>query len=128
MQLEEIRDLLLQNMDAQKQTDEYALSQANKLNQQKLMYSNEARGTLYSGQPTWERAQLASQYASDLADINNNYMKNKLSVWENITSVLDQIETYNKAAKAMAQATQNVTSSDAAQRYLDLYNSLNGGS
>lgn len=123
-----IRDQLLKAMDDQYATDVAANETAQRLGQQKLMYTNEARGTLYSGQPTWERAQLASTGATNLAKIQNSYLKNKLNVWDNITKTLDQINSYNKAAAAMAKATSNVsTGTVSGQSFLDLYNSLQGG-
>lgn len=123
-----IRDQLLKAMEDQYATDVAANEEAQKIGQQKLMYSNEARGTLYSGQPTWERAQLASQGATKLAKIQGDYLNNKLNVWDNITKTLDQINSYNKAAAAMAKAASNVsTSTVTGQSFLDLYNSLQGG-
>lgn len=123
-----IRDQLLRAMEDQYAVDVAANDEAQKIGQQKLMYSNEARGTLYSGQPTWERAQLASQGATNLAKIQGDYLKNKLNVWDSITKTLDQINSYNKAAAAMAKATSNVaTGTVSGQSFLDLYNSLQGG-
>lgn len=123
-----IRDTLLKAMDDQYAVDVATNQENQKIGQQKLMYSNEARGTLYSGQPTWERAQLTSQGTTNLAKIQSNYLKNKLSVWDNITKAIDQINSYNKAAAAMAKATSNVaTGTVSSQSFLDLYNSLQGG-
>lgn len=123
-----IRDALLKAMDDQYAVDVAANQENQKIGQQKLMYSNEARGTLYSGQPTWERAQLASQGTTNLAKIQGDYLKNKLSVWDNITKAMDQINSYNKAASALAKATSNVaTNATSGQSFLDLYNSLQGG-
>lgn len=123
-----IRDQLLKAMEDQYAVDVAANQENQKIGQQKLMYSNEARGTLYSGQPTWERAQLASQGATNLAKIQGDYLKDKLNVWDSITKTLDQINSYNKAAAAMAKATSNVsTGTVSGQSFLDLYNSLQGG-
>lgn len=129
MNLDEIRDALFQAMDDQLAVDTEAQATNYRLGQQKLMYNNDARGTLYSGQPTWERANLAAQNTAALADLNNKYLKQKLSVWDNITNTLDQINSYNKAAAAMAKAASNVSSGTTAdaQSFLDLYNSLQGG-
>lgn len=126
--LDAIREQLFQAMDQQREADKAALDENQKLGQQKIMYSNDARGTLYSGQPTWERAQLAASGAQELAKINSNYMKNKLDVWNNITNTLDQINSYNKAAKALTKAAANVTTgTSSGQSFLDLYNELYGG-
>lgn len=128
MDLDAIREQLFQAMDAQREADKAALDENQKLGQQKIMYANDARGTLYSGQPTWERAALAAQGATNLAKIDSDYMKNKLNVWNSITSTLDQINSYNKAAKAMAKAAANVaTGTTEGTSFLDLYNELYGG-
>lgn len=132
MNLDEIREALFTAMDDQLAKDTAASEESYKLGQQKIMYNNDARGTLYSGTPTWERANLASNYATNVADINSKYLKQKLSIWDNITNTLDQINSYNKAAAAMAQATKKTSSSGSGSgtttnAFLDLYNSLNGG-
>lgn len=128
MDLDAIRDTLFQAMDQQREADIAANNTNQLLGQQKIMYANDARGTLYSGQPTWERAQLASVGAQNLAKINSEYMKNKLNVWNSITNTLDQINSYNKAAAAMAKAASNVASQTSdGQSFLDLYNELYGG-
>ena len=118
--IDAIREALFQAMDDQYAADKAANDEAYKLGQQKIMYNNDARGTLYSGQPTWERAQLASSNLTDAAKIDSEYMKNKLNVWDKITDTLDQINSYNKAAKA------RVTSTSGGQSLLDIYNELGG--
>lgn len=125
MDLDAIRDTLLQSMDDQYLADVAANEENQKLAQQKIMYSNDARGTLYSGQPTWERAQNAATGLSNLSTIQSNYLKNKLNVWDNITNTLDQINSYNKAASALAQATNATTATDQ-QTFWEIYNSLVG--
>lgn len=128
MDLDAIRDSLFEAMDQQRAADIAANDTNQLLGQQKIMYNNDARGTLYSGQPTWERAQLAATGATNLAKINSDYMKNKLNIWNSITDTLDQINSYNKAAAAMAKAASNVsTATSSGQSFLDLYNELNGG-
>lgn len=128
MDIDAIRDTLFQAMDEQYAADKAANDTNYRLGQQKLMYNNDARGTLYSGQPTWERAQLAASNVANIADIDNKYMKQKLGVWDSITSTLDQINSYNKAAAALAKASKNVASSTTSgTSFLDLYNSLQGG-
>lgn len=128
MDLDEIRDTLFQDLETQRQADIAALNENQKLGQQKIMYTNDARGTLYSGQPTWERAQLAASGVQDLAKLENSYLKQKVNIWDNITNTLDQINSYNKAAAAMAKAASNVsTGTSSGQSFLDLYNSLQGG-
>lgn len=130
MELDEIREALFTDMDNQRQADIAANETNQLLGRQKIMYNNDARGTLYSGQPTWELAQLSTQGTSNLADINNKYMNKKLDVWNNITKVLDQIESYNKSAAALARATSNVSSGSntgSTTSILDIYNGLRGG-
>lgn len=128
MDLDAIREALFEAMDQQYAADKATLEENQKLGQQQIMYSNDARGTLYSGQPTWERAQHAAEGVESLAKLNSNYMKNKLDVWNNITNTLDQINSYNKAAAAMAKAASNVaTNTSSGQSFLDLYNSIYGG-
>ena len=81
MNLDEIREALFQAMDDQQAADEAAANEAYKVNQQKLMYNNDARGTLYSGQPTWERAQLAASNVANIADIQQKALGKKIDVW-----------------------------------------------
>lgn len=130
MNLDEIREALFQAMDDQQAADEAAANEAYKVNQQKLMYNNDARGTLYSGQPTWERAQLAASNIANIADIQQKALGKKIDVWEKITSAMDQINSYNKAAAALAKASGGSSSTGttgASQSFLDLYNELHGG-
>ena len=129
MNLDEIREALFQAMDDQQAADEAAANEAYKVNQQKLMYNNDARGTLYSGQPTWERAQLAASNIANIADIQQKALGKKIDVWEKITSAMDQINSYNKAAAALAKAsgTSSTGTTGTSQSFLDLYNELHGG-
>lgn len=128
MNLDEIREALFQAMDDQQAADEAAVRENYKLGQQKLMYNNDARGTLYSGQPTWERAQLAVNNAVNLADIQQKALRQRISTWDKITNVMDQINSYNKAAASMSKATGVTGTTGATNSFLDLYNELNGGS
>lgn len=122
--IDQIRELLFQDMDTQLAADVAANEEAQKLGQQKIMYNNEARGTLYSGQPTWERAQLAATGAENLAKIYSTDLSNRVKVWDTITDTLDKINSYNEAAKALAKSTSPNTSSSS---FLEIYNSLTGG-
>ena len=98
MELEQTRDILQQAMDQQLE-DNYAAVDTNRiLADQKTAYENEARGTYYSGLPTWQRAQNAVEAAESLTDVNSNYAKNKVNIWNNVQSALDQIASYNEAA------------------------------
>lgn len=107
-QIEQARDTLIQAMDNQLAVDKASAETQQRLGQQQLMYSNDARGTLYSGQPTWERAQLAANGVSNMAKLGNNYLKQKLDIWSNVTQALDQIESYNKSAAEMNQAAAKI--------------------
>lgn len=128
MNLDEIRETLFSAMDEQQAADEAAARENYKLGQQKLMYANDARGSLYSGFPTWERAQLAANNIADLANIQQKALKQRLSIWDKITSTMDQINSYNKAAAAMARASGTTGTTGTTNSFLDLYNELNGGS
>ena len=128
MDIDSIRETLFQAMDDQYAADKEANETNYRLGQQKLMYNNDARGTLYSGQPTWERAQLAASNLQKRADLDSNYLKQKLSIWDNITNTLDQINSYNKAAAALAKAAgTTVTNANNGTSLLDWYNDLGKG-
>lgn len=120
MDLNAIRDTLLQAIEEQYAADKEANETAYRLGQQKIMYNNDARGTLYSGQPTWERAQLAANNLSNIATTDSNYMKSKLSVWEKIADTLDKINSYNRAAKEVTK------SGGTGETLVDVYNGLGG--
>lgn len=128
MDLDSIREALFQAMDEKRAADIAANETDQLLGKQKIMYNNDARGTLYSGQPTWERAQLATQGFTNLADINNKYLNQKIDIWTNITKTLDQINSYNKAAAAMSKAASNAAATTTSGTTLmDIYNGLTGG-
>ena len=62
---------VLNDLYAQQYKDNLAANEANRrLADEKISYQNEARGTYYSGQPTWERAQNAITYADKANDIS----------------------------------------------------------
>lgn len=120
--LESIRQVLLDSMDESLKESIAAQEETNKINQQKIMYANDARGTLYSGQPTWERAQNAAAHLQNLSKIQENDLNQRVSIWNKIANTLDQINSYNKAAKNLTGSD-----SDTSKSYLELYNSLLGG-
>ena len=126
--LDSIREALLQAMEEQRAADLAANETNYRLGQQQINYAADTRGTLYSGQPTWERAQLAASNLANIAKINSNYLDKRVNVWDSITDTLDRINSYNKAAAAMNQAAKNVssTSGTTAQSFLDFYNQLKG--
>ena len=55
MELEQTRDILQQAMDQQLESNQRAVDVNRILADQKTAYENEARGTYYSGLPTWQR-------------------------------------------------------------------------
>ena len=125
MNLDAIRDALLSSIEQQKEADLANVDTNYLLNQQKLMYQNEARGSLYSGQPTWERGQLAAQNVADRANVEESALKSQLKVWDSITDTLDKINSYNKAAASLTSTT-TTTNSNMDQALQQLYNSLVG--
>lgn len=110
MELEQTRDILQQAMDQQLE-DNYRAVDANRiLADQKTAYENEARGTYYSGLPTWQRAQNAVSAAQSLNDVNSQYAENKVKIWNSVQNVLDQIASYNEAAAELGGGTTGLTS------------------
>lgn len=95
---------------AQQYKDNIAANEANRrLADEKISYQNEARGTYYSGIPTWERAQNAVTYAEKLNDINANYADTQKSVWNTVQDYIDQINAYNEASNAATMSVPSVT-------------------
>lgn len=84
---------------AKQYQDNVAANEANRrLADEKISYANEARGTYYSGIPTWERAQNAVTYADKLNDINKSYADTQNSLWNTVSDYLDKINAYQEAA------------------------------
>ena len=91
--------------------DNYRAVDANRiLADQKTAYENEARGTYYSGLPTWQRAQNAVSAAQSLNDVNSQYAQNKVKIWNSVQNVLDQIASYNEAAAELGGGTTGLAS------------------
>lgn len=109
MELEQTRDILQQAMDAQLENNYRAVDTNRILADQKTAYENEARGTYYSGLPTWERAQNAVTAANSLNEVNQQYAENKVKVWNNVQNALDQIAAYNEAAAKLGGGTVGAT-------------------
>ena len=124
--IESIRAVLLDSMDKQLAADIAANEETQKLGEQKIMYGNDARGTLYSGQPTWERAQNAVTSLNNLAKIQETDLNQRYNIWSKVANSLDQINSYNQAARKLSSGTTSGDSTTA-QTYLDYYNSLLGG-
>lgn len=92
-------------MDQQWLDNQRAVDANRILADQKTAYENEARGTYYSGLPTWQRAQNAVSAANSLNDVNSQYAQNKVKIWNSVQNALDQIASYNEAAAALGAGT-----------------------
>ena len=90
---------VLNDLYAKQYQDNLVANEANRrLADEKVSYQNEARGTYYSGIPTWQRAQNAITYANKMNDINENYASSQQSLWNTVSDYLDKINSYNEAA------------------------------
>lgn len=108
MELEQTRDILQQAMDQQLE-DSYKAVDANRiLADQRTAYENEARGTYYSGLPTWQRTQNAISAAESLTDVNSDYAQNKVKIWNSVQNALDKIAAYNEAAAELGGGTSGL--------------------
>ena len=96
---------------AQQYKDNVAANEANRrLADEKISYQNEARGTYYSGIPTWERAQNAVTYADKLNDINVDYADAQKNLWNTVSDYIDQINAYNEASNTASITVPSITS------------------
>lgn len=109
MELEQTRDILQQAMDQQLESNQRAVDANRILADQKTAYENEARGTYYSGLPTWQRAQNAVSAAQSLTDVNDQYAQNRVKIWNSVQNALDQIASYNEAAAELGGGTTGIT-------------------
>lgn len=109
MELEQTRDILQQAMDQQWLDNQKAVDANRILADQKTAYENEARGTYYSGIPTWQRTQNAVGAAESLNDVNSQYAQNKVKIWNSVQDTLDKIASYNEAAAALGGGTVTPT-------------------
>lgn len=97
MDLESQRNVLLDAVQQQYKDNAAVLEDNRRLADEKISYSNEARGTYYSGQPTWERMQNAVNYGDKMNDLNSNLLKTQDALWSNIEKYLDKINAYKSA-------------------------------
>lgn len=97
MDLEQIRDTLLQAQEQQYASDQAALDMQGTLANQQVMYNNDARGTLYSGMPTWDRAQVAAAGVDAFGKLSSGFAQNKVNVWNTIQDTMDKINAMNEA-------------------------------
>lgn len=100
MDLEAQKNTLLEAVQQQYQDNVAALEANRRLADEKTSYQNEARGTYYSGIPTWERAQTAVEYGNKMNELNSNLQKAQNSIWSNIENYMDKINAYNEAARS----------------------------
>lgn len=101
---------VLNDLYAQQYQDNLAANEANRrLADEQISYANEARGTYYSGIPTWQRAQNAVSYADKANDINLNYVNQQNKLWNSVTDYIDKINAYNEASGAASLSVPSVT-------------------
>ena len=123
MDLESQRNVLLDAVQQQYKDNAAVLEDNRRLADEKISYSNEARGTYYSGQPTWERMQNAVNYGDKMNDLNSNLLKTQDALWRNIEKYLDKINAYKSATNRNTNTpTQRGYSTDLG----DYYSSENG--
>lgn len=101
---------VLNDLYAKQYKDNLAANEANRrLADEQISYANEARGTYYSGIPTWQRAQNATTYANKANEINLNYANTQNNLWNTISEYFDKINAYNEAAGTAAVAAPSIT-------------------
>lgn len=123
MDLESQRNVLLDAVQQQYKDNAAVLEDNRRLADEKISYSNEARGTYYSGQPTWERMQNAVNYGDKMNDLNSNLLKTQDALWGNIEKYLDKINAYKSATN---RNTNTPTTRGYSTDLGDYYSSENG--
>lgn len=123
MDLESQRNVLLDAIQQQYKDNAAVLEDNRRLADEKISYSNEARGTYYSGQPTWERMQNAVNYGDKMNDLNSNLLKTQDALWSNIEKYLDKINAYKSATN---RNTNTPTTRGYSTDLGDYYSSENG--
>lgn len=108
MELEQTRDILQQALDQQLEDNRRAVDTNRILADEQTAYANEARGTYYSGLPTWQRAQNAVTSAESLNKVNLSYAQNKNKIWESVADAIDKINAYNEAAAELGGTAATV--------------------
>lgn len=126
MDLEAQKNTLLEAVQQQYQDNVAALEANRRLADEKTSYQNEARGTYYSGIPTWERAQTAVEYGNKMNELNSNLQKAQNSIWSNIESYMDKINAYNEAAKSGGGGTTATGGTGYSTNLADYYTTSNG--
>lgn len=101
---------VLNDLYAQQYQANLAANEANRrLADEQISYQNEARGTYYSGIPTWQRAQNAVSYADKANDINLNYANQQNKLWNSVADYMDKINAYEEAAGGAAMSVPSIT-------------------
>lgn len=101
---------VLNDLYAQQYKDNLAANEANRrLADEQISYANEARGTYYSGIPTWQRAQNATSYANKANEINLSYANQQNKLWNTVSEYMDKINAYNEAAGSAKISVPSVT-------------------
>lgn len=107
MDVESQKNVLLDAIQQQYQ-DNVAATEANRrLADEKISYANEAKGTYYSGIPTWQRAQNAAVYSEKMSDLNKGLMSSQESVWKTVSDYLDKVNAYNEAAGSNSSTSKS---------------------
>ena len=97
---------VLNDLYAQQYQDNLAANEANRrLADEQISYNNEARGTYYSGIPTWQRSQNAVAYADKANDISLNYANQQNKLWNSVADYIDRINAYNEASQSVERMT-----------------------
>lgn len=118
MDLAETAAVLSDALQQQYQSNVAANEANRRLADEQISYANEARGTYYSGIPTWQRAQNAVTYADKLNDINLNYANAQNKIWNSVQNYIDQINAYNEASGAPALSAPSITAPSASAPFL----------
>lgn len=110
---------VLNDLYAQQYKDNLAANEANRrLADEQISYANEARGTYYSGIPTWQRAQNATTYADKANDINLSYANTQTNLWNTVQDYMDKINAYNEAAGSAAMSVPSLTNKTTSAPFL----------
>lgn len=101
---------VLNDLYQQQYEDNLAANEANRrLADEQISYNNEARGTYYSGIPTWQRAQNAVTYANKANELNLDYASQQNKLWNTVKDYIDKINAYNEASGAASLSVPSIT-------------------
>ena len=101
---------VLNDLYQQQYQDNLAANEANRrLADEQISYANEARGTYYSGIPTWQRAQNAVTYANKANELSLDYANQQNKLWNTIQDYMDKINAYNEASGAASVSVPSIT-------------------